>query len=795
MPSELMTTDSAIEIATAVEFPELVEALEIAKAANVDFVSITPNDDMTDVAVAPATGVMVAWILPEDSYDVQLAMEGGVTDHHVTLCYLGDAVDMDTDQQRQLIGIVAEVAQRHVGLVGTIGGVGVFDNEDEAVWYAEVQIDQLVELQSDLQTSLLAAGLPVHTDHGPYQPHVTLAYLPAGEIEPTFDVAPFPAVISQLTIAIGGSRFDIPLQDIDWEEQATDGLDPSVRTPYVPIIVNGVVKALGDLDPETMDEWRYTLGPIYMPGVEDAHGDSIDADDLERSIHDYVRTGDRDIRLQHDTSVIAGEWVGLLVWPWPVTVPVWDLDTEQMIQRTFPAGTPFMGVVWEPAVWPLIKSGDIRGYSLGGFAEFMTVDIEGDDELTKQLIERFNPNHDTHGRFGQGAGIAPSESQFGLNPKVDAKIGTTKLISKPTRQDSAIHQAIYDAPKANYTMEFQETKTKRGHTATVVAKLDGQQVGHLDLHDHRDPGKSLEVGFITTNKDFQRQGIATAMLDFARRDASLPVHHSAILTPDGEAFTSVTKFNPNHDAHGRFGSGYGATATSVQTGAGGTISKIDAAAVMYGTGSPQHIAAQRRFGPAEAKAQAAQLHANAAKVEPALTKAMTAVAVSQGNTMAGLDFKLKSQDSLARKIATDAMAQNITPQHAAASISDAVRYTMVAKPANYTSSAMATVQQLRGEGYTLQVKNYWQKGDAYQGLNIAAKSPSGTKFELQIHTQRSFESKNTVVHPLYDKYRSSTDMSTKVKLWNQMTSIADALPVPPDVLGIPDLKMQPGPIG
>lgn len=642
MPSELMTTDSAMEIATAVEFPELVEALEVAKAANVDFVSITPNDDMTDVVVAPATGVMVAWILPEDSYDVQLAMEGGVTDHHLTLCFLGEAADMDTDQQRQLIGIVAEVAQRHVGLVGTIGGVGVFDSEDEAVWYAEVQIDQLAELQNDLKTSLLAAGLPVHTDYD-YQPHITLAYLPAGEIEPTFDVVPFPAVISQLTIAIGGSRFDIPLQDIDWEEQS-DAIEPQVRTPYVPIIVNGVVKALGDLDPETMDEWRYTLGPVYMPGVEDAHGDSIDADNLERSIHGYVRTGDRDIRLQHDTSVIAGEWVGLLVWPWPVTVPVWDLDTGQMIQRTFPAGTPFMGVIWEPAVWPLIKNGDIRGYSLGGFAEFITVDIEGDDAVMKEL-------------------------------------------------------------------------------------------------------------------------------------------------------QAIERFNPIHDRSGRFGSGYGATATSVQTGAGGTISKIDAAAVMYGTGSPQHIAAQRRFGPAEAKAQAAQLHANAAKVEPALTKAMTAVAASQGNTMAGLDFKLKSQDSLARKIATDAMAQNITTQHAASAITDAVRYTMVAKPANYTSSAMATVQQLRGEGYTLQVKNYWQKGDAYQGINIAAKSPSGTKFELQIHTQQSFESKNTVVHPLYEKYRASTDMSTKVKLWNQMTSIADALPVPPDVLGVPDLKMQPGPTG
>jgi hypothetical protein len=40
-----------------------------------------------------------------------------------------------------------------------------------------------------------------------------------------------------------------------------------------------------------------------------------------------------------------------------------------MMKHTYPAGTPFMGVIWEEWAWPLVKSGELRGLSIGGTAQ------------------------------------------------------------------------------------------------------------------------------------------------------------------------------------------------------------------------------------------------------------------------------------------------------------------------------------------------------------------------------------------------------------------------------------------
>lgn len=124
------------------------------------------------------------------------------------------------------------------------------------------------------------------------------------------------------------------------------------------------------------DEQRYTLGPWYVPDAYDAHGEWTDADELQTALWDYVRAGDRSIRLQHDTDVVAGEWVEALTWPYPVTVPLFDVESSSTVDHEFPAGTVFMGVVWEPWAWDLVKQGKIRGYSMGGRGQRVAVDIE-----------------------------------------------------------------------------------------------------------------------------------------------------------------------------------------------------------------------------------------------------------------------------------------------------------------------------------------------------------------------------------------------------------------------------------
>jgi hypothetical protein len=50
-------------------------------------------------------------------------------------------------------------------------------------------------------------------------------------------------------------------------------------------------------------------------------------------------------------------------------------DGQQAV-HTYPANTVFLGVIWEPWAWELIQAGKILGYSIGGKAERLYVDME-----------------------------------------------------------------------------------------------------------------------------------------------------------------------------------------------------------------------------------------------------------------------------------------------------------------------------------------------------------------------------------------------------------------------------------
>ena len=126
------------------------------------------------------------------------------------------------------------------------------------------------------------------------------------------------------------------------------------------------------------DEQKFTLGPWYIPDQQDAHGEWTDSAELQSALWNYVKSGDRQIRLQHNRDIVAGEWVEAMTWPYSVTVPMTKADgtTEDV---TYPAGTVFMGVEWKDWAWELVKAGKLSGYSIGGKSERVLVDLpEGD---------------------------------------------------------------------------------------------------------------------------------------------------------------------------------------------------------------------------------------------------------------------------------------------------------------------------------------------------------------------------------------------------------------------------------
>ena len=126
------------------------------------------------------------------------------------------------------------------------------------------------------------------------------------------------------------------------------------------------------------EEERYTFSPWYVPDSLDAHGEWTDRKEVQQAFWKYLSKDNRDIRLQHNTDIVAGEWVEGATWPFEATVPVKHPDGD--IEYTFPAGTPFLGIIWEPWAWELIKKGEIRGLSIGGTALREDADMVDDSE-------------------------------------------------------------------------------------------------------------------------------------------------------------------------------------------------------------------------------------------------------------------------------------------------------------------------------------------------------------------------------------------------------------------------------
>jgi len=187
----------------------------------------------------------------------------------------------------------------------------------------------------------------------------------------------------------------------------------------------------------------------------------------------------------------------------------------------------------------------------------------------------------------------------------------------------------------------------------------------------------------------------------------------------------------------------------------------------------------------EAVRAAQRIRERAEKVEPIITKLMVDLAEKSGGEFAVIDGKntlinrLKSTDSLARKIDGDAEKKyNGDREEAADNIYDTVRYTLNVGDDKYTANLERTLSTLKETGWEItEVKNFWQKGDPYDGVNMKI-ARDGVKVELQLHTPKSHEIKELKLHDDYKEYRESKNDTVRQRLWDKMVETAKAIPRP-----------------
>lgn len=175
-----------------------------------------------------------------------------------------------------------------------------------------------------------------------------------------------------------------------------------------------------------------------------------------------------------------------------------------------------------------------------------------------------------------------------------------------------------------------------------------------------------------------------------------------------------------------------------------------------------------------------QLLDRISKIEPKITSDMQRIAGE--DKLAGLEFRKKTAESLARKITTDSQVENISLSKAASKINDALRYTTIFNPDTFAKEYLKMKQELIAEGYkVVKVKNTWLIDGPYKGVNTVVEK-DGINFEMQYHTQESFDLKNGPLHELYEKYRdTSTSDRERMKLFKEMLDLSNELEIPKNI--------------
>jgi hypothetical protein len=172
--------------------------------------------------------------------------------------------------------------------------------------------------------------------------------------------------------------------------------------------------------------------------------------------------------------------------------------------------------------------------------------------------------------------------------------------------------------------------------------------------------------------------------------------------------------------------------------------------------------------------------------EKTVTPAMRRIeAEDPDRTLVGLEHRLKGRERIGEKVTHDVQKKGVSPDQAFADTKDAIRYTFQYPEDKYTTGVPADSQRLRDEGAEyVDSRNTWTS-EQYKGINSWWREcDSGQLFEVQFHTQASFDAKQET-HGAYERLRtlpSDTEEVRELRVYQQ--EVNAKIPIPP---GAPDI--------
>lgn len=188
--------------------------------------------------------------------------------------------------------------------------------------------------------------------------------------------------------------------------------------------------------------------------------------------------------------------------------------------------------------------------------------------------------------------------------------------------------------------------------------------------------------------------------------------------------------------------------------------------------------------------------------EPAITDWMKGEALSNGYAMHGLDFSVKTVESIEDKFARavkDAVKEGDpvpTDIDMLRGFKDIIRYTFIVDHKDIPSATNRIIGDLENGGFAVfKVSNKFAEPEAssgYKGMHIGVVSPDGYKVEIQVHSEQSQTAKDAG-HVIYEDTRKEDSPLTKeekeAKL-EECRAIFDAVEDIPGIDGVESRELD-----
>lgn len=291
------------------DFPQNTEGL----CANLyhEATGTWPGQNSTDTAEVH-TGGMIA-LMPSAADAERMAFAGGeaADQLHVTLAYLGDAVDWTEAQRTNLINAVGRAAGWLSPVHAHAFGVARWNSSGpEPVWVWNIgdALDndsaRLSEVHHEVNYQVADLGYELPQQHSPWAPHVAATYGSADQAD--LDNGTGPVKFDRIRVAFGGEYTDFPLTMADVPEAMDDFADESVPdAPLESVPALATWSTPGDTalafeNQQTGDGRVFTPGALFWEGdgpwplqYADEMRGGHDGAELAGGIHTMGRDGDR----------------------------------------------------------------------------------------------------------------------------------------------------------------------------------------------------------------------------------------------------------------------------------------------------------------------------------------------------------------------------------------------------------------------------------------------------------------------------------------------------------------------